>query len=145
MTKHSSFGSTGTIAQVACILEASARKPGNVHPGAAFEDSSYVDFILSAAAITPAMHRAAARPIGETVLEAVQATKELVGKNTNLGIILLISPLAAFPQETFATARELDSLRVAVRSVLSKLTVRDAQLVYEAIRLAAPGGLGESK
>jgi triphosphoribosyl-dephospho-CoA synthase len=138
--------SPGTLAQLACILEASARKPGNVHPGRSFEDSSYLDFILSAAAIGPPLDRARARPVGETVLEAVQATREVVGQNTNLGIILLIAPLAALEEEVLSrAAAEREALRAALGSVLSKLTLRDAELVYEAIRVASPGGLGEAE
>ncbi|MCH7685907.1 MAG: triphosphoribosyl-dephospho-CoA synthase, partial [Planctomycetes bacterium] len=34
--------------QTACFLEATARKPGNVHPGASFEDLTYDDFLRSA-------------------------------------------------------------------------------------------------
>ena len=37
----------GTLAAVACVLEASARKPGNVHRFADFDDATYVDFMLS--------------------------------------------------------------------------------------------------
>jgi len=44
----------GLYAQVACVWEASARKPGNVHRYRDFEDSSYVDFLVSAAAAGPA-------------------------------------------------------------------------------------------
>ena len=42
--------SRGLAAAVACVWEATARKPGNVHPAAAFADCSYLDFVLSAAA-----------------------------------------------------------------------------------------------
>src|SRR2546429_2231343 len=38
-------------AQLACLLEASAPKPGNVSPGAAFRDATYEDFLASAVAI----------------------------------------------------------------------------------------------
>ena len=137
--------SPGTLAQLACILEASARKPGNVHPGRAFDDSSYLDFILSAAAIGPPLDRARARPLGETVLEAVLSTNELVGKNTNLGIILLIAPLAALEEEVLSrAAAERKALQAALGSILSKLTLHDAELVYKAIRIASPGGLGRA-
>ena len=38
-------------AQLACLLEASAPKPGNVSPGVSFGDTTYEDFLASAAAI----------------------------------------------------------------------------------------------
>jgi triphosphoribosyl-dephospho-CoA synthase len=57
-----------------------------------------------------------------------------VRTNTNLGIILLLAPLAAVPAG--------ESLRDGVSRRLAALTVADAERVYEAIRLASPGGLG---
>src|SRR2546430_1222579 len=42
-------------AQLACLLEASAPKPGNVSPFASFRDATYEDFLASAAAIGPAL------------------------------------------------------------------------------------------
>ena len=87
----------GLCAQLACILEATARKPGNVHRYADFADATYLDFLLSAAAIAPVMEQAPRRRVGETVLRAVRATRRVVATNTNLGTILLLAPLAAVP------------------------------------------------
>lgn len=124
----------GLLAQIACIWEATARKPGNVHRYRDFEDSNYLDFLLSAAAIAPVMTAACQRRVGATVLEAVQATRRVTGTNTNLGIVLLLAPLATVPPE--------QELRSGVERVLTELDIEDARLVYEAIRLASPGGLG---
>ncbi len=72
------------------------------------------------------------------VLDAVQSTREVVGSNTNLGIALLVCPLAiAFQQN-----KDLDSH--AVQNVLRDLTVEDSKNVYAAIRTANAGGLGRS-
>ena len=49
----------------------------------------------------------------------------------------MLAPLAKVPAGT--------GLRAGVREVLSNTTVEDAARVYEAIRLAAPGGLGRAK
>jgi triphosphoribosyl-dephospho-CoA synthase len=129
--------SPGLLAQLACLLEASARKPGNVHPGAAFAGLSHVDFLLSAAAIAAPLDRAAAEGVGPAILAAVRATRGVVATNTNLGMVLLLAPLAAVP------AGEPD-LAAGVARVLAGLTVADAAAAYEAIRLAAPGGLGRA-
>ena len=51
--------SIGQCAALACIIEATAPKPGNVHRGADFEEMSYADFCASAVAIAPAMDAAA--------------------------------------------------------------------------------------
>jgi len=44
-----------TLAQLSCLLEVSAPKPGNVHRGADFEDLTYPDFLVAAALIGPVM------------------------------------------------------------------------------------------
>src|ERR1700733_3414256 len=121
-------------ALLASILEATAAKPGNVHPEASFEDLTYEDFVRSAVVAAPGFENAGERGVGATVLDAVQRTREAVGRNTNLGIALVLAPLTAVPAET--------SLEQGIGQVLANLDVRDAEQVYEAIRLANPGGLG---
>src|SRR5919202_2559750 len=59
-----------------------------------------------------------------------QAPRRVAGANTNLGIALLLAPLAR------AALTGAD-----VGQVLNGLTVADAEAAYAAIRLAAPGGL----
>ena len=127
-----------TLAQAACLIEVSARKPGNVSPGRDFEDTTYEDFLLSAAAIGPAFRRVAEAGVGETVRAAVQATRVRVHANTNLGMVLLLAPLAC------AAGRESGPLRAALSRVLRGLSVDDARAAYAAIRLANPGGLGRA-
>jgi triphosphoribosyl-dephospho-CoA synthase len=127
----------GLCAQLACIWEATARKAGNVHRYRDFDDATYTDFLLSAAAIAPVLTTACHRSVGETVLECVRATRSVVRTNTNLGIILLLAPLAAVPAD--------EPLRAGLSRLLAALTIADADAVYEAIRLASPGGLGRVK
>jgi triphosphoribosyl-dephospho-CoA synthase len=124
----------GLAAQLACIWEATARKPGNVHPYRSFVDATYLDFLASAAAIAPVLEQAPERRLGEIVLGAVRATRQVAASNTNLGIILLLAPLAACPGAG-APGSEIDL-------VLELLDVRDSQLVFQAIRLASPAALG---
>src|SRR5207244_7950671 len=127
---------TGLCAQAACLMEATARKPGNVHRFRDFDDATLMDYLLSAAAIGPVMEGAAGRPIGATVLDAVRATRRVSRTNTNLGITLLLAPLAAVPPG--------EDLRAGVEQVLAGLDRADARLAYQAIREADPGGLGEA-
>jgi triphosphoribosyl-dephospho-CoA synthase len=126
--------SPGLCAQVACLWEVTARKPGNVHRYRDFDDTTYLDFLVSAAAIAPAMEAAVTRSVGETVLRAVKATREVVDVNTNLGIILLLAPLASVPCGV--------DLRTGVLAVLDNLDVAASRAVYAAIRLAHPSSLG---
>ena len=127
------------LAQAACLLEASAPKPGNVSPGRDFADTTFEDFLLSAAVIGPAFGRSREVGVGETILEAVRDTRRLVRANTNLGIVLLLAPLAR------AAGEEGGPLRARLSRVLAGLTVADARAAYAAIRLANPGGLGRAE
>ena len=125
--------SRGQCVQLACMWEASARKAGNVHPGAGFSNLQFPDFLSSAMVIGPVFECAGQQPVGDTVLQAIRTTRTVVRTNTNLGIVLLLAPLAAPEPEELTTENMLNSL--------SELTVDDSVKVYEAIRLANPGGL----
>src|SRR5260370_9596595 len=124
--------SIGQLAALACIWEVTARKAGTVHRHQDFADVGLVDVLASAVAVAPVFDHAASRPVGETILPAVQATRILVATNTNLGIILLLSPLAAVPGE--------EDLRSGLSRLLAGLTGDDSRAVYQAIRLAQAGG-----
>lgn len=125
----------GLCTQLACIWETTARNPGNAHRFRDFSDTSYIDFLLSAAAIAPVLETANERRVGETVLECIRATRQVTTTNTNLGIVLLLAPLATVPPG--------EDLCAGLIRVLADLNVTDARRVYEAIRLAAPAGLGK--
>ncbi|MGZ5052582.1 MAG: triphosphoribosyl-dephospho-CoA synthase [Methylobacter sp.] len=124
----------------ACEVDVQAIKPGNVSVYADGHDMTVADFMASA--------EVSAAPIcnpdyslGEKIYYAVKATREAVGCNTNLGIILLCAPLIYAVQHKQSGA----TLRQAVSKVLSETTVTDADWVFKAITLASPGGLGESE
>ena len=123
-------------AQLACVLEASAEKPGNITPSHDFDDTSYEDMLRSGIALGLELGRAGERGVGETVLAAVRASRDAAGANTNLGIALLLAPLAR------AALRD-GPLRERLGDVLRELTVDDARDAYAAIRLAEAGGLEE--
>ncbi len=127
--------SAGTLAGLACLLEVMARKPGNVHRFADLPGLSFLDFLLSATAIPDSLDRAASEGVGAAVLGALEATRSVVRTNTNLGMVLLLAPLGA--------VEEGIDLVEGVEQVLAQTTVTDACLVYRAIRLAQPGGMGE--
>lgn len=130
-------GEVAAAAQLACLLEAHAPKPGNVSPGHDFADVGYGDFVASAAAIGAPFARVAEVALGALVREAVEATARWTPTNTNLGIVLLLAPLAK-------AALGPNDLRSNLAGVLQETTVDDAREVYAAIRLANPGGLGRA-
>jgi triphosphoribosyl-dephospho-CoA synthase len=126
-------------AQLACLLEASAPKPGNVSPFASFRDATYEDFLASAAAIGPALAAAGERSLGATIRAGVEATARWAPSNTNLGLVLLLVPLARA-----ALRPGHEPLRAQLAATLADTTVADARDAYVAIRAAAPGGLGRA-
>ena len=127
-------------AQLACLLEVSAAKPGNVTRLADFADTRYADFLASAAILGTVFRKAVTATTGSLILEVVRETDRLIGRNTNLGIALLFAPLA---KAALLGGRR--SLRSRLHTLLASLTPTDGRKVYEAIRLAQPGGLGEAE
>lgn len=120
--------------RAACLLEVAAPKPGNVHPQASFPDLTHEHFRRAAIAVAPILAQANRTGVGRAIRDSVLATAAVAPSNVNLGIILLLAPLAAVP-----AAR---SLADGIADVLDALTIDDARLAYEAIRLARPGGMG---
>lgn len=132
-------------AQLATILEATACKAGNVHPGASFADMTYSDFLVTAATLQSALSQPIVERIGvgPLALQLVQAVRAAVGRNTNLGTILLLAPIVVAARQ-FEDHSSLNAcqLKDRIGCVLASLSNLDSQLVYQAIREAQPGGLG---
>jgi triphosphoribosyl-dephospho-CoA synthase len=128
--------------QLACVLEVSAAKPGNVTPAHDFADTTYADMVRSALALGPvfARDRVRRRAVGELIADGVQATARVAAANTNLGIVLLFAPLV----RAAATRGGEEPLRAALERILAGLDVADAVAAFGAIASARPGGLGEA-
>jgi triphosphoribosyl-dephospho-CoA synthase len=124
--------------QHACEIELQAFKPGNVSIYSDAHDMTVADFRLSAK-VSAAPLCNPTYTLGEKIFYAVKATREAVGCNTNLGIILLCAPLI---QAVNLCTSEL-MLRQALHEVLNNTTLADADWTFKAIALAAPAGLGE--
>jgi triphosphoribosyl-dephospho-CoA synthase len=125
--------------QAACRLELQALKPGNVHVHAAGHGMQTGHFERASAA--SAEHIAAAGvPVGTRIRRAVEASFDVAGCNTNLGIILLCAPLACAAGES----QPGDDLRARLSRVLLHLDQGDASEAFAAIAHANPGGLGRT-
>src|SRR3954463_5534189 len=74
--------SVAGAAQLACVLEVSAEKPGNITPSHGFHDTSYEDMLRSAIAVGPELGRARQRSVGDTVLAVVEASRRVAPTNT---------------------------------------------------------------
>jgi triphosphoribosyl-dephospho-CoA synthase len=125
--------------ELACLLEVGAPKPGNVNRFADFRDATLEDFLVSAVAVGEAFRQTRRWSVGTLVLRGVTTTRRLTGTNTNLGMLLLLVPLAMG-----ALVSPRGKLRQGVREVLRGMDAEDSRQVYEAIRRASPGGLGSA-
>jgi len=147
-------------AQLASALEVSGYpKPGNVHRTSDLKESTFEHFIASSIAIGPVVLDVAKKGfragkgevktadigVGGTIKSAIENTmKWQRDGNTNLGLVLLLTPLAAAAGITLAKEGkiEMKKLRANLSSVLKSTTPEDALNVYDAILIANPGGLG---
>jgi triphosphoribosyl-dephospho-CoA synthase len=123
------------------IGELEAFKPGNVSVYAEGHDMTVRDFVASAEISTPLLCQSGAS-LGQRVLESVEATNIAVGCNTNLGMLLLFTPIVMAAEADF---NDINSLRSNLEITLNSLTQSDAVMVFEAIRIANPGGLGSAE
>jgi triphosphoribosyl-dephospho-CoA synthase len=90
-------GSRGFFTQQAIAIEASARKLGNVHPNAPFDEMRYEDFCAVADRIghgVDQLFSATQSPsVGMLIERSVEAMLEASGVNTSLGTIILLAPM----------------------------------------------------
>jgi len=146
-----------TCAQLACVLEVSAPKPGNVNRLHDFSDTKFEHFLSSGVAIGSSVSKAADRGyragkgeinpedigIGELIEEAVfEASRWHHGKNTDLGISMLLIPLGASVGMSLAKGNDPQE---NIDPIIKDTTYEDTLSLYEAIRRANLGGLGSSE
>lgn len=134
------------IAQIASVLEVSGYpKPGNVHRTRDFEDMVFEDFLISGIAIGPTIEKATenvdvSKPqLGKYILEAVRQTDKWVKNNTNLGIVMLIVPIAC----AASVSNDFSQIRENIVKLMGNTTVDDAIDLYDAINIADAGGMGD--
>ncbi|MDO9044869.1 MAG: triphosphoribosyl-dephospho-CoA synthase [Methanobacteriaceae archaeon] len=139
-------------AQIASVLEVSGHpKPGNVHRTQDFHDMVFEDFLISGVVIGDVMRKAALRgqkanenldfshiKLGELILDAVKETNKWVDNNTNLGIIMMLTPLSA----AAAMNDDFFHLRTNFTKIMAYTTPEDAVNLYKSIALADAGGMG---
>lgn len=126
----------------ACRLDVEVPKPGNVSVRSAGHGMHATQFLASAEASADALF-APGEPVGRRVLDAVARSFDAAGCNTNLGIVLLVAPLAAALEQT-GRPLTAEQWHAATERVLARLDLDDTRLAYRAIALANPGGLGDA-
>ena len=118
--------------------ELEAFKPGNVSFYADGHDMTVLDFQKSAMVSAPLLCQKNTS-LGQRILNSVCATKEAVGCNTNLGMLLLFAPIIMAAESGFKGVNEMHQ---NLENTLSSISKSDSEQVFEAISLASPGGLG---
>lgn len=138
-------------AQIASVLEVSGYpKPGNVHRTHDFEDMVFEDFLISGVVIGDTMKEAAKRglkyqesvhkiELGKLIKTAVCQTNRWIANNTNLGIVMLLTPIAA----AAGMSSDLIQLKINISRIMDGTTPQDAANLYDAINIAEAGGMGE--
>jgi triphosphoribosyl-dephospho-CoA synthase len=139
--------------QFAMFLDILTPKPGNVHRYQDHPDTRFVHFAASITRLGHPLYQAArwgfqqatanesSSGFGELLKNSVQASMEPHGKNTLLGTILLIIPLAIasgydIPRSTLS----ISSLRSNLTRLLEETTVDDAVALIRTLQIASPGG-----
>lgn len=137
MQKQYTHNQLAQLYRQACLDEVAVLKPGNVHVFADGHGMVVDDFIKSAEASSRVIAQANLS-VGQRILNAVNATWDSVGCNTNLGIILLAAPIIHAALQSHSV-----SFRLRLSETLQDLTIDDAICAYQAIQRANPAGLGK--
>jgi triphosphoribosyl-dephospho-CoA synthase len=131
--------------QIACCLEVSAFKPGNVHRNRDYNDIKYHHFISSGIAFGQVIYEASQSEgnIGYYIKRGVIESKKWSPTNANLGIIMLHIPIATASGKLEEFNE--DTLKKNLKDIILNTTVEDAINVYDAINIAMAGGLNKPK
>ena len=134
------------IAQIASALEVSGYpKPGNVHRTRDYDDMEFEDFVISGIVIGDTIREACTDvdienpKLGKYILQAVAETDRWIKNNTNLGIVMMTTPIAV----AAAISDSFDDVRENVKVLMSNTSVDDACDLYDAINIADAGGMGD--
>jgi len=140
-------------AQFAMLLDILTPKPGNVHRYRDHPDTRIIHFAASITQLIHPLYKAAAwgyqlqssvvepKKLGALIKRAVQASMEPHEKNTLLGTILLLIPLAAAAGNAISTQKlSKTSLRQSLTQILHNTNVNDAVELVRALQIASPGG-----
>ena len=136
------------IAQIASALEVSGYpKPGNVHRTRDYDDMEFEDFIISGIVIGDTIREACSDvdvenpKLGKYILQAVAETDRWIKNNTNLGIVMMTTPIAV----AASISDSFDDIRENIKLLMSNTSVDDACDLYDAINIADAGGMGDQE
>ena len=124
--------------EYSCKLDVFSIKPGNVCLNYPAYGMTHKDFLQSSMACSDIICEKKL-DIGDKILESVKASMDVVGCNTNLGIILLCAPIANAIYMSNNHKFDQNNLKNLIDSINEKQTKK----IYRAINIANAGGMGE--
>ena len=125
-----------------CNKEMDSLKPGNVHKYSKGHGMSTKDFFKSSLIISKCLTKNNLN-LGQKILSSVNEIQNKIKKNTNLGIILMLSPIVTVVQKEGIITKK--KLLIKIKSLIKKQNVKNSIPIFKAISLISPGGLGISK
>ena len=125
-----------------CDTEIKSLKPGNVHKYSEGHGMGIKDFLKSSLIISECLTKNNL-DLGKKILVSVSEIQNKIKKNTNLGIILMLSPIATIVQKEGVISKE--ELLKKIKSLIKKQNIKNSIPIFKAISLTSPGGLGFSK
>ena len=122
--------------EYACKLDVFSVKPGNVFHGHPAYGMTHKDFLQSSMACSDVICEQN-MDIGEKILECIRSSMDVVGCNTNLGIILLCVPIV----EALYKDKDHKFLQSNLEKVINSINEKQTKNIYKAINLAKAGGM----
>jgi len=130
----------GNIARIACVLELTTEKPGNITPNHDFTDTKFENFIYGSIFIGNHVENAfmdgkkGEFKIGKRIFQFVNELKFYNKRNTHFGIALLFIPVATACgiQEN---QKNFNNLRDAIDYVMKNTTVDDAIYFHKSVKI----------
>ena len=121
----------------ACSKDVEVIKPGNVNIDYPHSDTTAYNFLRSAHDSCRSLFRQDLS-LGERIYHSVTDSRKNTRVNTNLGIVILISPII----QGLLTSTKT-TFRSALKDVIKTSRISDTNLLCRAINSINPGGLGE--
>ncbi|OUV02845.1 MAG: hypothetical protein CBC42_04890 [Betaproteobacteria bacterium TMED82] len=135
----------------ACFWDVKALKPGNVSLSSPGHNMTAKQFLLSSQLSANSLFNSNFS-FGKKIEIAVGDSVKATGCNTNLGIILLCTPIIQALQKFKMYEKEIElkffkegKFRNLVQRVLADINLEETEAVFRAIKYAQPGGLGKSQ
>ena len=124
-----------------CLQELNTLKPGNLNTQSILSGMSKIKF-QRAAKISSEILTKKKISIGESIYLACENCLKELGENYNLGIILLCAPVV---RVTMRNDFNINNFEEQLNESLYKISIKESQLIFEAIKISKPAGLKNYK